>query len=95
MFYIKSRGRKINLRNDNVFTRCPVCGREHAVDIVETFRGGFADLYGILKQSRRMRQFSLSRAVKSSARRRTPLPSCGSTEPIRWTGGALSYIRTQ
>ena len=28
MFYIKSRGRKINLRNDNVFTRCPVCGRE-------------------------------------------------------------------
>ena len=39
MFYIKSRGRKINLRNDNVFTRCPVCGREHAVDIVETFRG--------------------------------------------------------
>ena len=25
---------------------CPVCGREHAVDIVETFRGGFADLYG-------------------------------------------------
>ena len=46
MFYIKSRGRKINLRNDNVFTRCPVCGREHAVDIVETFRGGFADLYG-------------------------------------------------
>ena len=38
MFYIKSRGRKINLRNDNVFTRCPVCGREHAVDIVETFR---------------------------------------------------------
>ena len=46
MFYIKSRGRKINLRNDNVFTHCPVCGREHAVDIVETFRGGFADLYG-------------------------------------------------
>ena len=39
MFYIKSRGRKINLRNDNVFTRGPVCGREHAVDIVETFRG--------------------------------------------------------
>ena len=39
MFYIKSRGRKINLRNDNVFTRCPVCGREHAVAIVDTFRG--------------------------------------------------------
>nr|DAR53057.1 MAG TPA: RNAse domain protein [Caudoviricetes sp.] len=29
MFYVKVRGRKVNIREDNVFTRCPVCGKEH------------------------------------------------------------------
>lgn len=46
MFYVKGRGRKINIRKDNVFTRCLVCGKEHAVDIVELFSGGDIDLYG-------------------------------------------------
>jgi len=46
MFYVKVRGRKVNIREDNVFTRCPVCGKEHAVDIVELFSGGDIDLYG-------------------------------------------------
>lgn len=46
MFYVKVRGRKVNIREDNVFTRCPACGKEHAVDIVELFSGGDIDLYG-------------------------------------------------
>lgn len=46
MFYVKVRGRKVNILEDNVFTRCPVCGKEHAVDIVELFSGGDIDLYG-------------------------------------------------
>lgn len=46
MFYMKLKGRKITLREDNVFTQCPVCGKEHAVDVVDIFRDGLADLYG-------------------------------------------------
>lgn len=45
MFYVKGRGRKVNLREDNVFTKCPACGREHAVDLVAIFEGGEADFY--------------------------------------------------
>ena len=45
MFYVKARGRKINLSEDNIFTRCPECGREHAVDLVSIFEGGKSDFY--------------------------------------------------
>lgn len=45
MFYVRGRGKKVNIHSDNVFTRCPICGREHAVDIVELFSGGDVDLY--------------------------------------------------
>ena len=70
---------------------------QYAAELLQvTPTAAHAAEYGnILKQSRRMRQFSLSRAVKSFTRSRTPLPTCGSTEPTRQTGGALSYIRTQ
>ena len=46
MFYIKIGKKKRNIREDNVFTRCPECGREHAVDLQEMLKGGDADLYG-------------------------------------------------
>ncbi len=46
MFYIKVGKRKRNIREDNVYTRCPLCGREHAVDLQEILKGGDADLYG-------------------------------------------------
>ncbi len=44
MFYIKVGKRKRNIREDNVYTRCPECGREHAVDLWEVFEAG-GDLY--------------------------------------------------
>lgn len=28
MFYVKVRGRKVNIREDNVFTRCPECAEK-------------------------------------------------------------------
>ena len=34
------------IEDDNVFTHCPDCGREHAVDLVEIASGGDFDLYG-------------------------------------------------
>lgn len=46
MFYVKSGDKKITLRENNVFTQCPICGKEHAVNIAEIFRGGFANLHG-------------------------------------------------
>lgn len=46
MFYMKHRGKRLNIREDNVYTRCPNCGKEHAVDIQEIFRDGESDIYG-------------------------------------------------
>lgn len=34
------------IEDDNVFTHCPRCGKEHAVDIVELASSGDFDLYG-------------------------------------------------
>ncbi len=33
------------IEDDNVFTHCPDCGREHAVDLVEIASSGDFDLY--------------------------------------------------
>lgn len=46
MFYVKGRGEKINLDYENVFTHCPICGKEFPVDIAELLSGGDVDLYG-------------------------------------------------
>ena len=46
MFYLKDRGKKLEILDDNVFTICPRCGREHAVDLQEVLGCGFTDLYG-------------------------------------------------
>lgn len=45
MFYVKC-GRRVRrtLRNDNIFTRCPGCGKEQVIDLWEVFRAG-GDLY--------------------------------------------------
>ena len=50
MFYIKSKlanGKmvKTDITDENVFTCCPECGREFAVDISEIFSDGEGDLY--------------------------------------------------
>ena len=46
MFYLKHKGEKLNIGDDNVFTTCPICGKEHAVDLHELLAGGEADLFG-------------------------------------------------
>lgn len=46
MFYIKHKGEKLEIREDNVYTTCPQCGKEHEVDICDILTGGDADLYG-------------------------------------------------
>lgn len=51
MFYVKTQiGEAVELtvaiQDDNIVTRCPACGREFAIDIVELFRDGESDLYG-------------------------------------------------
>ena len=51
MFYVKAQindaiSLTAEIHDDNVFTRCPKCGRELAIDIVELFRDGESDLYG-------------------------------------------------
>ena len=35
MFYLKHNGEKLPIEGGNVFTICPECGREHAVDLQE------------------------------------------------------------
>ncbi len=46
MFYLKKLGFKLYIESDNVYTVCPVCGKEHRVDISEVFSDGQSDLYG-------------------------------------------------
>ena len=50
MFYVKSEiGDGITLHteinSENVYTVCPGCGAEHAVDLVDILSSGNADLY--------------------------------------------------
>ena len=46
MFYMKHKGEKLFIEEDNVFTACPRCGKEHAVDLCEILSCKDADLYG-------------------------------------------------
>ena len=47
MFYLKDkREHKLFIEADNVFTACPICGKEHAVDLVGVLQDGMSDLYG-------------------------------------------------
>ena len=45
MFYLKHKGTKLEIREDNVYTRCTVCGKEHKVDLVAILSIEDADLY--------------------------------------------------
>ncbi len=46
MFYLKHKGKKLNIHEDNVYTICPDCGKEHVVDLHEQFAESDFDLYG-------------------------------------------------
>lgn len=45
MFYLKHKGKKLEIQEDNVYTYCPLCGKEHTVDLQEMLSSG-GDLYG-------------------------------------------------
>jgi|GEM_PF-716941 len=49
MFYIKHENDgvtvKAEITDENVFTICPECGKEHAVNLQEILCAGNADLY--------------------------------------------------
>ena len=50
MFYLKTQMPnggvvKTEITDENVYTRCPDCGRELPVDLVEVFSDGKGDLY--------------------------------------------------
>ncbi len=46
MYYVKNRGKKIYIEDDNVFTRCPRCGKELQVDLADAVIDGALDFYG-------------------------------------------------
>ncbi len=46
LFYLKKLGFKLYIESDNVYTVCPICEKEHRVDISEVFSDGQRDLYG-------------------------------------------------
>ncbi|HIU43429.1 MAG TPA: hypothetical protein IAB67_03945 [Candidatus Ventrousia excrementavium] len=47
MFYLKHKGKKLYIESDNVYTTCPQCGKEHAVDLNDAIIDGVLDLYGL------------------------------------------------
>lgn len=51
MFYVKAKINDtveltVEIQDDNVFTQCPKCGQEVAIDLVEIFCDVENDLYG-------------------------------------------------
>ena len=46
MFYVKHKGERITIDYDNVFTVCPLCGREFNICLPDIFEGGEGDLFG-------------------------------------------------
>ena len=44
-FYLKHKGERLEIREDNVYTVCPKCGREHSVDLQDILSAPDADLY--------------------------------------------------
>ena len=47
MFYLKHKGKKLYIESDNVYTTCPQCGKEHAIDLNDAIIDGVLDLYGL------------------------------------------------
>lgn len=45
MFYMKHKGKKLEICEDNVFTICPQCGKECSVDLQDILSLEHADLY--------------------------------------------------
>lgn len=46
MFYLKHNGKKLYIEDDNVFTRCPRCGKELNMSLSDAVIDGDLDLYG-------------------------------------------------
>lgn len=46
MFYLKNGKKKLFIEEDNVFTQCPRCGKEHQIDLASAVIDGKLDLYG-------------------------------------------------
>ena len=46
MLYVKYKGKRIPIEEDNVVTQCPDCGKWHSVDLVEVLEMTGGDLYG-------------------------------------------------
>lgn len=44
-FYLKCNSERLEIREDNVYTVCPQCGREHSVDLQDILSVPDADLY--------------------------------------------------
>lgn len=40
MFYMKYKGKKLEIHEDNVFAICPGCGKEHSIDLVAVLASG-------------------------------------------------------
>ncbi len=48
MFYLKYKGKKLWIEEDNTFTTCPRCGKEMQVDLGGAVVDGVLDLYGLI-----------------------------------------------
>lgn len=44
MFYMKHKGKRLEIRDDNVYAICPGCGREEKVNLQEILSCEHADL---------------------------------------------------
>lgn len=72
MFYMKHKGKKLEIRDDNVYTICPGCGKEHKVDLQDILSCGHADLYSTYVYCERC---SAEREKARAEGKEAPLPT--------------------
>ena len=87
MFYLKTQMpnggvAKTEITDENVYTRCPDCGRELPVDLVEVFSDGKGDLYST--------SIICSACTKQRGAKRTHLEGIPSNWPSRVPARAQS-----
>lgn len=46
MYYIKHKNREITITDENVYTKCGMCGREMPVDLADCVQDNTLDLFG-------------------------------------------------
>lgn len=67
MFYLKHNGKRLYIEDDNVYTTCPRCEKEHKVSLSDQVIDGELDLHGTSVYCRECSTRHAAKMVKEGA----------------------------